>query len=165
MAERSNSTSPLWVSKALPVGSYIHGVCCFQMQRGVWAAPSSLTTAPSLRQQRWAEGAGDHPTNPQLLTGTLGTATSLNTYRQTAGRGQGLGEDDLRLGEWERAHGGLKEPLCPKLPLLRDRSGVEETETTRELMLLPVFFKGKTMSTHSHLHVLILIQCDWLRDY
>lgn len=60
------------------------------------------------------EGYQSHPSNPQLLIGTLVTATSLNTYRQTAGRDQGLPGDDLRLGECERAPEALKEPFTAK---------------------------------------------------
>lgn len=76
-----------------------------------------LLQLPAWGSWRWAEGAGDlgspwslsqPPTLRYLLTGTLDTATSLNTYRPTAGRGQGLPGDDLRLGEWERAHRALK---------------------------------------------------------
>lgn len=152
MAERI-STSSLGVSKALPVSSYIHGMCCFWIQWGVWVVPSS-TTAPRLRHeaalgepkapviQDLPEAYYNQPTNPQFLMGTLETAASLSTYRQTAGRGQGFPGDDLRLGEWERAQETLKAPFHPKLQLLQDRNGVE-TETTRELMLLPFCFKEK----------------------
>lgn len=72
---------------------------------GVWVVASSSQTEAA---GRWAEGLPKayhhYPTNPRLLIGTLETATSLNTYRQTAGRDILEMTQDLKNEKGHRRH-------------------------------------------------------------
>lgn len=161
------------------------GLACLQLHSWHVLLPNTVGVSgwllPVLRQLpawgswRWAEGAGD-PGTPWRLSqpsyqppaSTWYVSNSNFSQYLQADCWQGPGTSWRWLETWRmwKGTGGTKGALYgQKFRPLRDRNGVE-TETTRELMLLPFFSKGKKKrSTHSHLCVLRLIQCNMLRHY
>lgn len=164
MAERRNSTSPLWVSKALPVGSYIHGVCCFQIQRGVWAVPSSITTAPSLRQSKVSWGCQQPSHQPSASNWYLRNG-NFSQYLQ-ADCWQGPGTSWRWLETWEMRKGtrGTKGALYVQ-SFHCSGTGVERRQKPQGNSCYFLYSSKEKQCPHIVTCVLILIQCNWLRHY
>lgn len=164
MAERRNSTSPLWVSKALPVRQLHPWRVLLSNTAGCLGGSFQHYTAPSLRQSKVSWGCQQPSHQPSASNWYLRNG-NFSQYLQ-ADCWQGPGTSWRWLETWGMRKGtqGTKGALYVQ-SFHCSGTGVEQRQKPQGNSCYFLYSSKEKQCPHIVTCILILIQCNWLRHY